>query len=260
MAILFVAADGDELKPFAEMLSATRKLKWPIDYAFEGILEGRRILLAANGAGNKLAAQAVEIAMRAVTAADLSSSRLEAVVSAGFCGALTSAHREGEIICATDVLDQATGQRYSCSLPEDCASYTSGLLLSQNRIAVTTAEKTRLAESGALAVDMESGGVAERTARAGLPFSCIKVVSDRADESFGFDLNSMRSSDGHIARGKIIGYACTHPWLLPELLRWKKRAAIAAQALGVFLVHCRIDVGGRNSSQSSSEGEISASE
>jgi hypothetical protein len=83
MAILYVASEASELRPFAAMLTGLRKLNWPIDYAFEGILEGRRILLAANGAGPRLAARAAEVAIRAVMVAELSSSRLEAVVSAG---------------------------------------------------------------------------------------------------------------------------------------------------------------------------------
>src|SRR4051812_42842206 len=86
MAILFVAADPAELKPFEKYLINARKLKWPIDYAYEGIVEGRRMLLAANGAGPKLVAQAIEVASRAIRAAELSSSRLEAIVSVGFCG------------------------------------------------------------------------------------------------------------------------------------------------------------------------------
>ena len=90
MAILFVAADAAELQPFERYLINARKLKWPLDYAYEGILEGRRILLAANGAGPKLVAQAIEVAKRAITAAELSSSKLEAIVSVGFCGAYTT--------------------------------------------------------------------------------------------------------------------------------------------------------------------------
>ncbi|MBV9158194.1 MAG: hypothetical protein JO097_18155, partial [Acidobacteriaceae bacterium] len=74
MAILYVASESSELRPFAALLTGLRKLNWPIDYAFEGIWEGRRIMLAANGAGPQLAAQAVEVAIRAVTAAELSSS------------------------------------------------------------------------------------------------------------------------------------------------------------------------------------------
>ena len=88
MAILYVASEAAELQPLARMLTGLRKLKWPIDYAWEGIWDSRRILLAANGAGPKLASHVVEIALRAAMAAELSSSKLEAVVSTGFCGAL----------------------------------------------------------------------------------------------------------------------------------------------------------------------------
>lgn len=79
MAILYVASEAFELEPLAQLLTGLRKLKWPVDYAFEGIWESRRVMLAANGAGPKLAVRAVETAIRAVAAAELSSSRLEAV-------------------------------------------------------------------------------------------------------------------------------------------------------------------------------------
>ena len=254
MAILYVAAEGAELKPFAARLSHARKLKWPIDYAFEGIWKGRRVLLAANGAGPKLAARAVEVAVRAVTAAELSSSRLEAVVSVGFCGALTADNREGDVIVADEVLERSTGERFACTPPDESEGTVShGIIVSQDRVAITAGEKESLAGSGAVAVDMESSGVAIRTARTGLPFSCIKVVTDRVDESFRLDLNLLRTMDGRIARGKIVFYACTHPWLIPELFRLKRRAESAAQALGAFLVECRIHVGRSNAGKLSSE-------
>src|SRR5690349_1778666 len=173
MAILYVAAEAAELKPFANLLTGLRKLKWPIDYAFEGIWEGRRLLLAANGAGPRLAAQAVEVAVRAVTVAELSSSRLEAIVSTGFCGALDPALRESQIVVATEVADAGTNELYPCATLRDCGDAASGPLVSQNRIATNVAEKQQLRTRGAIAVDMEAGGVAARTKRAGLPFYCI---------------------------------------------------------------------------------------
>jgi len=244
MAILFVAAEADELKPFANRLTGLRKLNWPLRYAFEGILHGKRVMLAAHGAGPKLAAQAAEVAIRAVTAAELSASKLEAVVSVGYCGALTPESREGQIIVATEVLDGLEGARFSCVTPQTENAYQAGPLVSQDCVANHCSEKQQLAPSGAIAVDMEAAGVAARTKRADLPFACIKVVTDRADESFGLDLNTMRTPQGRIARGKIGVYALTHPKLIPELLRWKRRAESAAQALGEFLASCRINVEG----------------
>ena len=66
MAILYVASEAVELEPMARLLTGVRKLKWPLAYAYEGVLEGRRLLLAANGAGPKLATRAVEVAIRAI--------------------------------------------------------------------------------------------------------------------------------------------------------------------------------------------------
>jgi adenosylhomocysteine nucleosidase len=249
MAILYVASEAAELKPLAEMLTGLRKLPWPVDYAQEGVHEGRRILLAANGAGPRLAEKAVEVAIRAVTAADLSSSKLEAVVSTGWCGALDPALQEKQILIATEVLNTADQERYECAgveLSESTGkSVVSGVVVSQDQVAVSAEAKARLhSQTGALAVEMEAAGVAARAKRAGIPFCCIKVVADRAEESFRFDLNTMRTNEGRIARGKIIKHTLVHLNLIPELFRLKRRSEEAAQALGEFLVSCRINIVG----------------
>lgn len=241
MAILYVASEAAELEPMAKLLTGVRKLKWPLTYACEGLLEGRRVLLAANGAGPKLATRAVEVAIRAITSAELSSSALEAVVSTGFCGALDPALRESQIVLAGQVLDWTNKERYDCVQITDGAAAVPGLVVSQDRIAIDAEEKSRLRDgSGALAVEMEAAGVAGRVKRAGLPFCCIKVVLDRADESFAIDWNNMRNVEGRIARGKIMMHAAARPNLLPELFRLKRRAGEAARALGEFLVSSRI--------------------
>lgn len=241
MALLYVAAEASELKPFAAMLTGLRKINWPIDYAFEGILEGRRIMLAANGAGPRLAARAAEVAIRAVTVAELSSSKLEAVISTGYCGALDPNLRECQIVVATQVLDLKTNQTIDCTTVASDIEFASGLVVSEDRVAMNAHEKQRLAAPGALAVDMEAAGVAARTKAAALPFLCIKVVSDRADEAFGIDFNRMRTPEGRMARGKIGIHAATHPQVIPELLRLRRRTQDAAKSLGNFLVSCRIN-------------------
>lgn len=240
MAILYVASMAMELEPFADLLTGNRKLKWPIDYAVEGVWEGRRMMLAANGAGPKLAAHVVEIAVRALMLAELSSSRLEAVVSTGFCGALDPTLRECDIVVGTDVLDLETNEKIGCALVETGNHFASGVLISQDRIINDVIAKQQLHNHGAIAVDMESAGVAARSQRAGLPFCCIKVVSDRADESFPFDINVMRNPDGRIGRAKIGLHALTHPKLISPLFHWNRRAKDAAKALGSFLVNCSI--------------------
>ncbi len=238
MSILFVASEAAELKPLATHLENLRKLPWPLDYAYEGIAHGHRFILAAHGAGPKLAERATEVAIRAVSGAKQSSSQLEAVVSTGYCGALDPTLEIGDIIVATQVLDSATQDLIPCG---ELDHPIHGTVLSQDRIATNMEEKAQLfRQTGARAVEMESAGVALRAKRAGLPFYCIKVVTDTATESFAFDFNRMRTIEGRLARGKIMIHALAHPNLVPGLLRLKRRSEEVARALGEFLVSCRI--------------------
>jgi nucleoside phosphorylase len=240
MAILVVAAESFELQPFAASLENLRKLKWPLDYAFEGVRAGTRMILVANGAGPKLAAKAVDIAFRAVTVSGLSASKIDAVFSVGLCGALVANLEVNGIVVGSQVVDPVQGQTFSCAEVVSTLPFARGLIISQDRIANTAEEKQRLGIHSAVAVEMEAAGVAAKAEKAGLPFACIKVVSDNAAESFPFDLNEMRTIEGRIARGKIGLYVLTHPTLLPKLLELKRRSGCAARTLGDFLVSCKI--------------------
>jgi nucleoside phosphorylase len=239
MAILFVASEAFELEPLAQRLTGRRPLKWPVKYAEQGVWQGKRYLLAANGPGAKLARKCVEVGIRATSVTDLSSSKLEAVVSVGLCGALQSTLSVNDIFIGTEVLDGTASERFTCHPVAHDGAATEGLVISVDRIAVTQSDKAKLAETGALAVEMEAAGIAMRTLAANLPFSCIKVVSDTVDEEFVIDFNELRTTEGRFARGKIVIYALTHPSVIPSLFRLRRRVKEASGALGAFLASCR---------------------
>ena len=50
---------------------------------------------------------------------------------------------------------------------------------------------------------MEAAGVAERAAALGLPFYCIKAVTDLAGETMANDFNAALRSDGHFDTMKV---------------------------------------------------------
>ncbi len=238
MAILFVASEAFELKPLASRLTGAKPLKWPLDYAEEGVWEGKRYLLTANGAGPKLAAQCVEVALRATSMAELSASKLEAVVSVGLCGALNGSLPAKQIVVGSQVIAVESSESFSCQAVKCERPFTEGPIASINRV-VSVSDKRTLAENGAIAVEMEAAGAAQRARAASLPFCCIKVVSDGVDEEFVMDFNQMRTSEGRFSRGKIVGYALTHPAVVPRLLGIRRRSEEAAGVLGVFLASCR---------------------
>jgi adenosylhomocysteine nucleosidase len=219
MTLLLVAAIAREFGG----LPRGRKLDWPVHWARVADLGGTRLLMVANGVGAARAASAVAAAARP-----------DAVVSFGFCGALDPALRPGQIFVATAV------NGFPAAQPAASAPYASGVLVTVERVAGTVKEKAALREAGAAAVDMEAAGVAEEAARLGLPFFCVRSVTDLAYEAFTTDFNSVIRADGHFDTMYLLRRAVLQPVsVLPELLRLRGRCGVAARNLGDFIAGCR---------------------
>jgi adenosylhomocysteine nucleosidase len=227
--LLVVAAEARELRGIVRRCRRVSRLGWPVAYARAGELNGNRLLLVANGPGPELAARAV--------AAAFARCRPDAVVSAGYCGALDQALAAGELFVARKV--EAGNASFEAAPVAGGRSCRCGTLASVERVASTVAEKRRLRQGGASAVDMEAGAVALEAQRAGLPFYCIRAVLDRAEEEFGLDFNALRGSDGRFSRFRILRAALAKPLQrLPELMRIERRGRLAARALGDFVAEC----------------------
>jgi adenosylhomocysteine nucleosidase len=184
-------------------------------------LERRRTsqawLCLARGPGFKLARAAAQTA---------AAQRPSAIVSVGLCGALTADLRAGDI-----VVDTAACQ------PRNTPPHKSGKVVSQDRVAVTPAEKRQLAQHG-IAVEMESAAVRQVAGQHNIPFYSVKVVSDLADEQLPLDFNAYRDEDGRFRKSRIALAALSRPWLLPRLIHVQRNAQQAVEKLGEFLVHC----------------------
>jgi nucleoside phosphorylase len=201
-----------------------------LHWARTGELNGREVLLAANGAGGARAAQAVDVAQQA--------GRLDLICSMGFCGGLEETMNVGDIFVASRI--EARGREYTATRPQTGQRHHTGALVSLDRVAQTAREKRALHEHGASAVDMEAGGVAAKASELQLPFYCIRSVTDLIDESFSFDFNAALRSDGRFDTMRLIAASCRRPLgLLPELVRLERRCRAASRTLGDFLADCR---------------------
>ncbi len=188
-------------------------------------MNGRAVVLVANGPGPKLAASAVEVARE--------HEELTGLLSTGYCGALDPALRVGDIFIAACVLPSAACVQ---SLASTRGSARTGKLLSVDRVASTAAEKSELRKTGADAIEMEAAGVAQKAMEYNLPFYCVRVVTDTAHENLPLDFNLMRNSAGRFSRMKILAAGVR---ALPGLIELNKRSKAAAQALGDFLAGTR---------------------
>jgi len=128
---------------------------------------------------------------------------------------------------------------FDCRSVTTSASFRHGAICSGARVAATANEKKLLRESGAIAVEMEAGGIIPYTQDRGVPFFCVRAVSDLADESFSNDFNAALGRDGRFRLGRLLGSALMQPHRrFPELFRLKKRCDVAAIRLGDFLDSC----------------------
>lgn len=110
-----------------------------------------------------------------------------------------------------------------------------GTIIGQDHIAASTAEKVALfAQTGALAVDMESHIAARVAARHGLPFAAIRTISDTARETLPPAALVGMNPDGSMALGRVLWSLARRPTQLPALIRTGRHAGAAFRALALI--------------------------
>jgi adenosylhomocysteine nucleosidase len=98
------------------------------------------------------------------------------------------------------------------------------------------AEKKRLAATyEAALVDMEAAGIARLAAMRGIPFYCIKGISDGYSEQLP-DFNRFISSDGHFKLARFIVFSLLRPWHWPALIRMGENSRKAARGIAESLL------------------------
>jgi len=227
VSLVFVAAEAREFAGMLRHVSLVSKLSWPVQFARSAELNRRPIVMLANGPGPKLAAVEAEEA----------GSRLQQVdgfVSTGYCGALDNGLRPFSIVVASHVNGSPALQ------PATELGYTAGALLSQDAVACTVEEKSRLWKTGGIAVEMEAAGIELVARKMGVPFYCVRVVTDAASEALALDFNLVRDRNGRFSRARILAAACRRPGrIVPELMKLGRTSKSASLALGDFIANCR---------------------
>lgn len=119
------------------------------------------------------------------------------------------------------------------ALVEQLPNALRGTIIGRDRIMASPAEKAALcAETGALAVDMESHVAARVAARHGLPFAAIRVISDTAHDALPPAALVGMNPDGSMALGRVLLSLARNPAQLPALIRTGRHAEVAFRTLG----------------------------
>ncbi|MSU78739.1 MAG: hypothetical protein EXS16_11680 [Gemmataceae bacterium] len=153
------------------------------------------------------------------------------VVLAGFAGALVDNLKVGDVICAAEIVDTA-GSSWRID-PERMEP--TERLVTVDRLIAKPEDKRQLASiSGAIIVDMESAYVAARCEAAGVPFACVRVISDEVTTAISPALTTLLTG-GNVAIWRLVLAVARRPLLLPELLRLARDTKIASTRLADVL-------------------------
>ena len=155
-----------------------------------------------------------------------------ALISFGLAGGLEPALAAGTLVVPDAVLSQ--GKRFDCDVslraPLTGASIRS--LLAADAVVATAADKRRLwQESGAAAVDLESGAVAEIATAAGIPFAVLRAICDPAARDLPSAAVDALDQNGRIAPLKMARILLRDPLQILALIRLAQDAARARRAL-----------------------------
>lgn len=213
-----ISAMAGELKPLVRAWRHERRDGVDLWTAPSG---GPEWVAACAGAGTAAAARAfVEIEKGGA---------LDGVISVGWAGALNAAFTPGSAYKVSGVIDALTGERFPA------AGGQAGCWLVTSPKVAGPEEKRRLAAAhGAALVDMEAAGPARLAATRGIPFYCVKGVSDGPQELLP-DFDRFISGQGRFKTASFLAFALIRPRLWPALARLGFHSERAAREIAAAL-------------------------
>ena len=156
----------------------------------------------------------------------------EALVSFGLAAGLDPALRAGALLVPSRIV--AGGRDYlpDLALCARLGGVTPGGLLHSDAVVATAAGKQALhAASHCVALDMESGIVAQAAQAAGLGFAALRAVCDPATRDLPPAARSALRADGTLALGAILASLLQRPQQVRALLALATDASAGRKAL-----------------------------
>lgn len=202
---------------------------------------GDRAAIWLCGMGDEAARKAAE---------GLAASGASALISFGFAGALDSNLRPGDLVLPKAVhahdplpVDQHWRSRLRKTLPAS-VNVLDGVLATSNVVLCSPRAKLELGRStGACAVDMESGAVAEIAAHVGIPFLALRVISDAVEFSPPPVLLNAVRPDGSVDLSRLLPLLLRRAITPQTLLRLAMESRAACSTLSAVARHAEGELG-----------------
>ncbi len=167
-----------------------------------------------------------------------------ALLSFGLAGGLDPALKPGDIVVPTAVIEHGVVAHTDPALSTLIGGWFGGFLFAAERIVADPQAKRRLrANTGASAVDLESGAVARVAARHEIPFAVLRAICDHANRTLPPAALIALNAKGTVGLGAVLGSVMRHPSQIGGMFAVGRDAAAARRAL-IRRVSSLVDKGG----------------
>ncbi len=193
--------------------------------------KGTRLCLVEGGTGYQRARQA--------THALIDTFQPPYVLSVGFSGALVPGLKQGDIVVANGVTSGDGQIRLGIDLrmeADPAHGLHVGHICATDHIVRLVSEKAELAQrTGAIAVDMESLGVARVCQERGTKFLAVRVISDDLSSDLPPEVLALLGPKGSIRAGALFGAILKRPGCVKDLWALRESAVLCSERLAQFL-------------------------
>ncbi len=168
-------------------------------------------------------------ATRSFAALRAAAGQLDAIVSYGWAGALSCGAKPPSVYSVAEVVDAQTGERFLADT--QAFGPTSALRLVTLDHVAAQGEKRALAERyQAVLVDMEAATVARLARAHGIPFLCLRGISDGYADDLP-DFNRFITPQGQLRTAAFAASALLRPGSWGPLMELGRNSRAAAEAL-----------------------------
>ena len=189
------------------------------------------VLLIHSGAGAENARKAAELAV---------SKGATQLISWGCAAALNPDLKMGNLVLAESLIGN-DGQEISVNatwhqhaktvLGSEITAYKGALIASEKMVSTAQAKQEIFEQTGAIALDMESGAIAKVATHYALPFLVIRAIADPASMDLPNALENALNEKGEVAISRILKSLVLNPKEIPHLIQVGQYFQIAKKTL-----------------------------
>lgn len=156
----------------------------------------------------------------------------QALVSFGLAGGLDPSLTPGTIVIPAEIVVETVHFATDATLGGFFGGITHGAIVQTDAVLATVAEKAAVfAATGAVAVDLESGAVAQVARLYGLPFTALRAVCDPAGRDLPPAALAALDNAGAIGLLRVLGSLLAQPGQIGALIVLARDAAAARRSL-----------------------------